>query len=93
MLQRLFGFGCCSQPPLSGEDMYTPRSPLLQHPVVRNTLRRNEEPPSWINDSPIRSCLSCHCTFDYFVRKHHCRSCGMYYIPFFTLSILSYLKH
>ena len=30
----------------------------------------------WIIDEEIRSCMICNQTFHFFLRKHHCRSCG-----------------
>lgn len=30
----------------------------------------------WIIDSEINFCMICHSEFGFFLRKHHCRSCG-----------------
>ena len=34
---------------------------------------------SWVSDKEAKTCTKCAVTFDWFVRKHHCRKCGDVY--------------
>ncbi|KAJ3306219.1 hypothetical protein HDV03_000139 [Kappamyces sp. JEL0829] len=51
------------------------------------TLKKEKQPaqlplvqfqaPIWMPDEECKSCLVCHKDFSFFLRKHHCRSCGI----------------
>ncbi|KAJ3346338.1 hypothetical protein HDU91_007062, partial [Kappamyces sp. JEL0680] len=57
------------------------------------TLKKEKQPaqlplvqfqaPIWMPDEECKSCLVCHKDFSFFLRKHHCRSCGIlsFFIP------------
>lgn len=33
--------------------------------------------PKWIHDHETSMCMKCGMTFTFFVRRHHCRGCGV----------------
>ncbi len=49
----------------------------------------------WQSDSNTNNCTKCNSTFTYWLRKHHCRSCGYiycYYCIQKTINIPNYIK-
>jgi hypothetical protein len=56
-----------------------PRKPKLLRSIgtVRTPPNATFDRPSWQHDSEAPQCTSCAKTFGWFVRKHHCRACGL----------------
>lgn len=46
---------------------------MYMEKLETNQLRKT---PIWVSDSSVSSCTNCRANFNFFIRKHHCRSCG-----------------
>jgi len=48
--------------------------------VIENYIAENQDKSGilleWAKDNEINTCTECKSKFDFFTRKHHCRSCG-----------------
>lgn len=54
-------------------ELFEPSSPSRPH-HNENTPRRRR---SWVADELVASCSGCQSRFTIFLRRHHCRRCGL----------------
>ena len=45
--------------------------------VCNNNVNEKRERPEWIKDADSSECMICGISFTFFIRRHHCRRCGM----------------
>ena len=45
--------------------------------VCQCELPGNIPPPSWARDKDYSACVACQTEFTLFLRRHHCRGCGL----------------
>lgn len=51
-------------------------SMLIDETQINKTFIKEKRNTCWLSDNNVNTCYNCQTTFGYFVRKHHCRSCG-----------------
>ena len=45
--------------------------------IINKNVNEKRERPQWIRDADSNECMICNLPFTFFIRRHHCRRCGL----------------